>query len=235
MEQGQACLLAALLCSCCGATLGSSLPARSSVSSSRRTSDYVTVHDVHHRVDGQFVKPLVKRPILPGVGGRTIVDQNRDSQKSHVNVTVEVNRESTPRPRPSTSVGSQSTVVTRRVMCSPKKYGVRLWNGNCSSLVYTEVCVAIVMMKKQQIDYWFFEQMCYGQCTSYNFPRRSSFVKVEEARHGVERSCGCCSADQVSTKRYEVTCYVNDRGRKRVKTFYLPIAKSCRCRPCRRY
>jgi hypothetical protein len=95
--------------------------------------------------------------------------------------------------------------------CAPKPYRVRLWNGNCSLPVIT--------------------QMCYGTCGSFTVPRRTGFLRQAEARQGVKKKCHCCSFVKLTTKRYRVPCSI---GSARSKTFFLPFAEKCECRACQR-
>jgi hypothetical protein len=98
--------------------------------------------------------------------------------------------------------------------CSPRLYRVMLSYGDCLRPVLT--------------------QMCIGQCRSYTVPRRSSFVKAEGALGGFEEFCKCCSVVQKATKRQDLTCNNHATGRKTRKSFFVPFAKKCSCRPCQR-
>ncbi|XP_062503550.1 uncharacterized protein LOC134180420 [Corticium candelabrum] len=96
--------------------------------------------------------------------------------------------------------------------CSPYVYRIQLTHGNCSRTIHTK--------------------MCYGKCISYTLPDKQTFSTPRKALSGVEDACNCCKSTRMSIKRYSIKCDVVARGQQKTKTFYVPSAEGCSCRPC---
>ena len=135
MKHIQACYLVILLSWCYAATTAGRKSG--SKSSTGQTKSNVDGDDVHHG-QGSFVKPHLKKPLIPGLVG--------DKENSPTNTTVDPVQQQVYRAEiiDRTSIshsiesgGSLLEYVTP--LCSPRAYRVHLKNGNCLSVVHTQV------------------------------------------------------------------------------------------------
>ncbi|XP_062503776.1 uncharacterized protein LOC134180605 [Corticium candelabrum] len=136
-----------------------------------------------------------------------MVNSTGDSARRTVYVAPARNRGTNKRP----ALLGNGRLDINQTTCAPRLFRVRLESGNCSRRVLTK--------------------MCYGECTSYTFPRKDhKFARQDRALRAVETSCSCCSAVHTKTRRYDVICNVD--GLSTRKLFFLPVVDGCSCRPC---
>ena len=186
------------------------------------------IDDVQDRGGRTFVKTDFKKHPLPGLGETTNTNGTQSSPPNPVVVIKGKSRDRIP-------FQSHSRSDSLSPSCSPRRYRVRIGYGNCSRAVVTKVCQMTLLHSLPTAGSAMlnlFLQMCYGECTSHTFLKQVDLTKDDVARHGFDSLCKCCSATRISTRRHDVRC--SNGSSKSKKTFYVPFAEGCFCRPCTR-